>query len=67
MSTWAPVWIGVAVDHLIETCPHRARSRPELERYGWWKQCIDLVDVDGTDLCRWCLRVWKARNREAAK
>jgi hypothetical protein len=60
----APAWMGINVDHLIEACPHRERSRAELERHGMWRQCVGLVDPDGTDLCGWCVRVWKARNRK---
>jgi hypothetical protein len=58
-----PAWFGIYCDHLIETCPHRMRARPQLERQGHWRQCIDTVDPDGTDLCGWCVRVWKSRNR----
>jgi len=59
-SIW---WPGIAIDHLYETCPARRRSLPELERYdmptgqGW-----GTVDPLGTDVCGWCVRVWKARN-----
>lgn len=61
----APAWLGLTSDHLIEDCPHRARSRPELERHGLWRQCLGVVNVDGGDLCGWCVRVWHARNRVA--
>jgi hypothetical protein len=63
--TTAPAWVGLITDHLIEACPHRARSRRQLERHGWWAKCRSQVDPDGTDLCGWCVRVWKARNRKA--
>lgn len=54
--------MGVIVDHLYESCPIRARSRRELERCGWWRKLGARVDVDGGELCGWCVRVWKARN-----
>jgi hypothetical protein len=65
--TAAPAWMGLTVDHLIEDCPHRARSRPTLERHGLWKPTLWPVNPGGTDLCGWCVRVWHARNRKATK
>lgn len=65
--TGVPCWMGLTTDHLIETCPHRARSFPTLNRHGWWRQCVGLVDPDAGDLCGWCVRVWKARNRNASR
>ena len=59
----APCWMGLTCDHLIENCPNRLKARAQLEFYGWWKQCVGEVDPDGGDLCGWCVRVWKARNR----
>ncbi len=58
-----PAYLGVLVNHLVEDCPIRARSRDELERCDWWKPTLLPVDPDGDDLCGWCVRVWKARNR----
>lgn len=64
--TRVPAWMGLTTDHLIENCPHRTRSRTELEHHGWWQQCITPADPDSDrdDLCGWCVRVWKARNPE---
>jgi hypothetical protein len=63
VTTFAPAWMGVLSDHLIESCSHRLKTRRELEPAGWWKPLAMLVDPDGPDLCGWCVRVWKARNR----
>ncbi len=57
-------YLGVLVNHLIEDCPIRARSRTELERCGWWCATLLPTDPDDTEgLCGWCVRVWRARNR----
>lgn len=61
--TVVPFWFGIAVDHIVENCPLRTGSRERLTRSGHWRQGVDLVDPDGTDICGWCLRVWKARTR----
>ena len=61
-----PAWMGLTVDHLYETCPHRVRTLPQLRRYDWDHRCAGLVDPAGTDLCGWCVRVWQARNRGAS-
>lgn len=63
----AIAYMGPMCDHLIPECPHMARSK-RAERIPFWKekygtQLLGTVDVDGTDLCGWCVRVWKARNR----
>lgn len=56
--TVAQAFMGETVDHLIPECPALVRSKaPDVGR-----PTIDLVDVDGSDLCGWCVRVWKARN-----
>lgn len=57
-----PWWIGDGIDHLFETCPARTRSLPTLRKYGWDVQGQGTVDPLGTDICGWCVRVWKARN-----
>lgn len=59
-------WIGLACDHLYENCPLRIRSLPSLKLYGWDNKGRGTVDVFGTDICGWCLRVWKGRNHAAA-
>jgi hypothetical protein len=66
MSDWVHCWMGLTTDHLYETCPIRIRSLPELRRYDWDHQCSMPVNPIGTDICGWCVRVWKARNRGAA-
>jgi hypothetical protein len=65
--TEAIAYMGAAADHLIPECPAMARSKAA-ESIPHWKEKIGTVllgtvDVDGTDLCGWCVRVWKARNR----
>jgi hypothetical protein len=60
-------WFGLNVDHLYEGCPARLRSIPQmLVEWGREGQCIDLVDPEGTDICGWCVRVWRARSKKAA-
>lgn len=62
--TQTTAYLGTVVDHLIPTCPGLRRSMaayPDDNIIG--KKCVDLVDPLGTDLCGWCVRVWKARNR----
>jgi hypothetical protein len=59
----SPWWMGLTVDHLYEACPTRLRSLPELERYGWATVGRDGLDPDGTDVCGWCVRVWRAQQR----
>ena len=46
-------------DHLLPECP-AVRRKPGTARWG-----NGLVDPLGSDLCGWCVRVWKARNPEA--
>lgn len=61
-----PWFMGLTSDHIYEHCPCRERSREELERVGWWKQGLGALQVDSEfpfDVCGWCRRVWKARNR----
>lgn len=57
-----PWWFGLTTDHLYEGCPGRRRSLPELRRYGWDHQGLGTIDPLGTDVCGWCVRVWKARH-----
>lgn len=45
-------WRGVLVDHLYETCPWIP---------GDTRPLLGEVDPAGTDICGWCVRVWKAR------
>lgn len=66
----ASAYMGLGVDHLIETCPALNRSRGQRvcceggPRVG--DRCLGTVEVNGTDLCGWCVRVWRARDRSAA-
>jgi hypothetical protein len=47
-------------DHLYPTCPALARTKPW--RQPWPDTTIDEVDPwDPTDLCGWCVRVWRSR------
>ena len=54
-------------DHLYSTCPALARVKPwsvgKANRDQWPRTTVDLVDPEGTDLCGWCVRVWKARSK----
>lgn len=56
-------WMGLSVDHLYEGCPGRLRGLAQLRRYGHDKQCVDLVDPEGTDICGWCVRVWRSHQK----
>ena len=49
----APFWLGEYVDHLYEQCPARRRQGGARGQ--------GMVDPEGTDICGWCYRVWKAR------
>ena len=65
--TDAVAYMGSTCDHLISNCPHMIRSK-RAEHIPFWKekigsQLFGTVNVDGSDLCGWCVRVWKARNR----
>ena len=55
MSHWAAV-----CDHLLPECPAVRRHR-HTARWG-----VGLVDPDGSDLCGWCVRVYRARRAKAA-
>lgn len=66
MTHWvAPWWIGITSDHLYETCPVLQRSKPELARVGWDRAGSGEINPEGGDVCGWCLRVWRARERAA--
>jgi hypothetical protein len=56
-----PWWMGISVDHMYEECPARQRSEPELKRTGHQLVGSGWLDPEDTDVCGWCLRVWKAR------
>ena len=49
----SPFWLGEYVDHLYEQCPVR-RRQGGVRGQG-------TVDPEGTDICGWCYRLWKAR------
>lgn len=59
-------WMGLRGDHLYEQCPGRRKSVPRMQNLGWSTDMKStLIDPDGGDLCLWCVRVWKARHRQA--
>lgn len=65
----SPWWLGLVNDHIYETCPGRTRSLPELRKVGWDKRGLGalLLGADkNPDVCGWCQRVWRARNRGAS-
>jgi len=58
---------GVTVDHLYPYCPallKATRSTP-FRHYWVGKRLAVEVDPEGTDLCGWCVRVWKARQAKS--
>ena len=62
----SPWWKGLRSDHIYEDCPALRRSEPELKRhssYGMGRG--ELYPEDG-DVCGWCLRAWRARNKRTA-
>ena len=58
--------MGLTVDHVFAHCPALKRSLPELRRVGWDKQGNGELDVLGTDVCGWCVRVWRASEHGVA-
>jgi len=56
-ATWEPWYPGELADHLYATCPGLNRGRrdfrPQVGR--------GAIDPEGSDVCGWCVRVWKAR------
>lgn len=48
------------VDHLLPDCPSVRAAQRQGVRVHWG---IGLLEVDGTDVCEWCRRVYRARSR----
>jgi hypothetical protein len=62
-----PWWRGLTGDHIYERCPGRLRSLLTLVKAGLDQaSTIWELDPEGTDVCGWCRRVWRARNRPEA-
>lgn len=56
-DTWPDM--GMDLAHLILTCPAMQNRKAPI------RELLGLVNVDGTDVCGWCRRVWLARNGQA--
>ena len=64
-------WLGTmqGPDHLYPNCPHLARVKKWTDGDDWPRKGASLVDPARDpygDLCGWCVRVWRARNRTEA-
>jgi len=55
-------YAGRISDHLYQDCPALLRWKDSpYGSPGLGKRLVDLVDPEGTDICKLCLNVWKAQ------